>query len=155
MTRVALDSNVLAYLAGVCRSAADDAKIARMRALAALLAQSATLIAPTQTLGELFVVLRKGGASPAEAREILVEFAEAFGSAPSDKRIALSAADLVVDHQLQFWDSLIVAAAAEAGCTMLLSEDMQHGFVARGLTIVNPLVEPPHPKLAALTGAEA
>jgi len=92
MTRVALDSNILAYLAGVCRAAEDEAKIVRLRALAARLAQSVTLIAPTQALGELFVVLRKGGASPAEAREILVEFAEAFGTAASDARTALSAA---------------------------------------------------------------
>ena len=37
---------------------------------------------------------------------------------------------------------------------MLLSEDMQHGFVARGLTIVNPLADPAHSKLEALVGAE-
>ncbi|MDV3256212.1 MAG: hypothetical protein LOX97_00170, partial [Sphingomonas sp.] len=62
----------------------------------------------------------------------------------------LAAADLSVDHKLQFWDALIVSAAADAGCAMLLSEDMQHGFVTRGLTIVNPLTDAPHPKLAAL-----
>jgi predicted nucleic acid-binding protein len=32
----------------------------------------------------------------------------------------------------------------------LLSEDMQHGFVARGLTIVNPLDAAVHPKLRQL-----
>ena len=31
-----------------------------------------------------------------------------------------------------------------------MSEDMQHGFTIRGLTIINPLIEPVHPKLAAL-----
>jgi predicted nucleic acid-binding protein len=45
---------------------------------------------------------------------------------------------------------MIVSAAADAGCALLLSEDMQHGFVARGLTVVNPLAETVHPKLAAL-----
>jgi predicted nucleic acid-binding protein len=33
---------------------------------------------------------------------------------------------------------------------LLLSEDMQHGFVSRGMTVVNPFAEPTHPKLAAL-----
>lgn len=44
-------------------------------------------------------------------------------------------------------------AAAAAGCTLLLSEDMQGGFVTRGLTIVDPLREDTHPKLAALLAA--
>ncbi len=33
---------------------------------------------------------------------------------------------------------------------MLLSEDMHHGFVYRNTTIVNPLLDRPHPKLARL-----
>jgi len=153
MTRVALDSNILAYLAGVGRSAEDDAKIKRVRDLIGRLSSAASLIAPAQTLGELFVVLRRGGASAAEAREILLEFADAFGTSASETRTALAAADLVVDHQLQFWDALILTAAADAGCSLLLSEDMQHGFVTRGVTILNPLVEPAHPKLASLLTA--
>ena len=38
----------------------------------------------------------------------------------------------------RFYDSLIVAAALEAGCTRLLSEDLQHGQQIEGLTIENP-----------------
>ena len=39
------------------------------------------------------------------------------------------------------WDSLIVAAALEAECTTLYSEDMQHGQNVEGqLRIINPLV---------------
>ena len=155
MTRIALDSNILAYFAGVSRSAEDEPKIARVRDLIGRLGNVASLIAPTQTLGELFVVLRRGGASAGEARAILLEFSEAFGTSASETPTALAAADLVVDHKLQFWDALIVTAAAEAGCTMLLSEDMQDGFVTRGLTIVDPLRQETHPKLAALlTAAE-
>lgn len=153
MMRVALDSNILAYLAGVSRSAEDDGKIAKVRELVSQLAETVSLIAPAQTLGELFVVLRRSGASAEEAREVLLEFAEAFGTSASETRTALSAADLVVDHKIQFWDALIVTAAAEAGCALLLSEDMQHGFVTRGLTIVNPLTDHTHPKLAALIEA--
>lgn len=111
--------------------------------------------APAQTLGELFIVLHRAGTPSEECRTILIEFTEALGSADSASRTALAAADLVVDHKLQFWNALIVTAAAEAGCTMLLSEDMQHGFVVRGLTIVNPLAEQPHPKLAALLASPA
>ncbi len=153
MTRVALDTNILAYLAGVSRDARDDAKINRARDLISRLGDKVSLVAPAQTLGELFVVLRRSGASAGEARAILVEFSEAFATSASEIRTALAAADLVVDHQLQFWDALIVTAAAEAGCSLLLSEDMQDGFVARGLTLVNPLADKLHPKLKALLEA--
>ncbi len=150
MTRIALDSNILAYLAGVSRSAADEAKIAAVRTLIGQLGETVSLIAPAQTLGELFVVLRRSGASAEDARTILMEFSTAFGTAASEGRTMLAAADLVVDHKLQFWDALIVTAASDAGCTLLLSEDMQHGFVTRGLTVINPLHDEPYPRLAAL-----
>lgn len=150
MTRVALDTNILAYLAGVSRDVRDDAKIEQVRNLIGRLSDEVSLVAPTQTLGELFVVLRRGGASAEEARAILLEFSQAFGSPASETKTALAAADLVVDHKLQFWDALIVTAAAEAGCALLLSEDMQDGFVTRGLTVINPLRDVLHPKLAVL-----
>lgn len=149
--RVALDSNILAYLAEVERVAADEAKIQRTKALLRSL-RNESLIAPVQAMGELFVVLRKSGASPTDARLIVQRFAEDFGCPASERTTAL-AADLVVDHKLQYWDALIIAAAADAGCALLLSEDMQHGFVTRGLTVVNPFAEPVHPKLATLVAA--
>jgi len=37
-----------------------------------------------------------------------------------------------------FYDSLIVAAAAEGGCSILYSEDMQHGQRLAGVTLCNP-----------------
>ena len=42
------------------------------------------------------------------------------------------------DHNLSFYDALIVAAAMEAGCTTLYSEDLQSGRAFDGIAIVNP-----------------
>lgn len=44
------------------------------------------------------------------------------------------------DAGYSFYDSLIIAAAAQAGCNTLYSEDMQHGQLVAGLRIVNPFV---------------
>ena len=41
-------------------------------------------------------------------------------------------------YQLHFYDALVVAAALEAGCKRLLTEDLQHGQVSDGMTIENP-----------------
>jgi len=48
---------------------------------------------------------------------------------------------LAEDHRLSFYDALIVAAALEAGCDTLFSEDMQHGRTIGGLAILNPFLE--------------
>ncbi len=50
----------------------------------------------------------------------------------------VAALALARDHGLAFYDALIVAAAIEAGCDTLWSEDMQHGRKIGGVTIRNP-----------------
>jgi|SRR5271170_4723936 len=47
---------------------------------------------------------------------------------------------LARDHSLAFYDALILAAATEAGCGTLYSEDFQHGRRFGDLTIVNPFL---------------
>jgi predicted nucleic acid-binding protein len=61
-----------------------------------------------------------------------------------------AAFDLTTTGQFQIWDALIINIAAENRCRMLLSEDMQHNFTYRGVTIVNPYAIPTHPLLAPL-----
>jgi predicted nucleic acid-binding protein len=51
------------------------------------------------------------------------------------------AMSLAREHGLSFYDALIVAAAIEADCDILYSEDMQGGRVFGGLAIVNPFIE--------------
>ena len=48
---------------------------------------------------------------------------------------------LAREHGLAFYDALIVAAAREAGCDTLYSEDMQHGRRFGDLTVVNPFLQ--------------
>lgn len=43
-------------------------------------------------------------------------------------------------YQYSFYDSLIVAAALQAGCRRLLTEDLQHGQEIDGLRIENPFL---------------
>ena len=48
---------------------------------------------------------------------------------------------LARESSLAFYDALIVAAAADAGCRVLLTEDLQHGRSFGGVTIQNPFRE--------------
>jgi predicted nucleic acid-binding protein len=64
--------------------------------------------------------------------------------------VIVSATDLASDHGLTIWDSVVLSAAAEAKCRLLLSEDLQEGFTWRGVTVTNPFAITLHPILVAL-----
>lgn len=91
-----------------------------------------------QVLQEYFVATtRKLGVDPALARRKV----ELFGQLPlvSTQLVdVIGAVDLHRLHGLRFWDALIIRSAQQAGCSRLLSEDMQHGRRIDGLEIVDP-----------------
>jgi predicted nucleic acid-binding protein len=150
MRLIGLDTNFLAYLAGVDRSETDKGKIANSRKLIAQLAGQVEFIITAQALGELFVVLTRAGTSREEAQSLIKTFSDGMVRVGTTAEIFDKALALSVDHKLQIWDSLIMTASAEAGCTVLLSEDMHHGFRMGSITIINPFVEPAHPQLLVL-----
>ncbi|MCY4598473.1 MAG: PIN domain-containing protein [Acidobacteria bacterium] len=58
-------------------------------------------------------------------------------------RLYEASLDIRSRYRFAYYDSLIVAAALDAGCAMLYSEDMQHLQRIGGLTIVDPFKTPP------------
>jgi predicted nucleic acid-binding protein len=142
----AVDTTILAYAEGV-----DDAhRRDRARQSIQLIARQ-TKVIPVQVLGELFLVLmRKKLLSPFDGRVAVLRWRAACQVPETSAETLASAMDLVVAHRLQFWDAVIISAAAEARADYLLSEDMQHGFSWRGLTILNPLSDAGHSELSAL-----
>lgn len=106
---------------------------------------------PVLVLGELQRVLTgKLRRSAEQARTAALHWADAFDTADSTWAAMQSAFDLAADHGLQIWDALILSVAAEQRCRLLLSEDLQHGFTWRGVTVANPFVPQPHVLLAEL-----
>jgi predicted nucleic acid-binding protein len=148
--RVALDTNVLAYAEGV--------NGAQMRKAALELVErlpEGTALLPVQTLGELFnLLVRKAKRSPGRARKAILSWRDAFPLIETSADVMLAAADLATDHQLSIWDSVVLSAAAESGCRLLLTEDMQEGFTWKGVTVTNPFATSKHELLAALLDAE-
>ena len=59
---------------------------------------------------------------------------------PSSSGLFLEALRLRTAHQIAWYDSLIVAAAVQADCETLYSEDMQHGHRFGDLVIQNPFI---------------
>jgi predicted nucleic acid-binding protein len=150
MIRVAFDSNILGYLARVAIAEADAPKIARIAEVRTQVVSNSEVVFPVQALGELVMIMRKASISRAKVHEQISALSSQAIVAPTTRDTLVMALEVAQRYRLQHWDAVIIAASIEAGCTILLSEDMQHGFAVHGLTIINPLAEPMHPKLAAL-----
>jgi len=135
--RIALDTNLLAYAEG----AGEATRCDTARELIGLLPDNAAVV-PAQVLGELYNVLTKKLLRTRRyARTAVLEWADSFEVIDSSWRAFQAALDLCTDHELQVWDALILAVAAENQCRILLSEDFQPGFTWRGVTVVNPFAE--------------
>jgi len=150
--KVALDTNVLAYAEGVNGIDKRDVVLDLLRNL-----PKEAAVIPVQVLGELFNVLtHKAGRSRADAREAILSWRDAFPVAETTPDVMLAAADLATDHQFGIWDAVILTVASQAGCRLLLSEDLQDGFTWAGTTIANPFASPRHALLESLVdGADA
>jgi predicted nucleic acid-binding protein len=143
---IAVDTNVLVY--------AEDVSGARKQAAALGILEKLpheTTLIPVQVLGELYRVLTgKARRSPARARAAVHAWGDSYPIIESSPSILLAALDLAVEHQLHIWDAIILSAAADAGCRLLLSEDLQDGSTWRGVTVTNPFSERRHLLLDAL-----
>lgn len=136
--RVALDTNLLAYAAGIN---GQERLEATARVLETLDADE--VFVPVQALGELFsVLLRKGRWSAEDATREIARWRALTTPIPTTVDIMEAAIALATAHRFALWDSMMLAAAATAGCDLLLTEDMQDGFVWRGVRIRNPFAAP-------------
>jgi predicted nucleic acid-binding protein len=58
----------------------------------------------------------------------------------SSQALFIEAIRLTLDHHLSWYDSLIVAAAIQAQCKVLITEDLQHGRRFGDLRVENPFL---------------
>lgn len=144
--RLALDTNILVYAEGVNGEARQQAALD----LISKLPRASTFLA-VQALGELFRVLAsKSPLSPRVAQARLASWQASFPVIETSTAVLSSAIELAVQHKFSIWDAIILAAAAEADCRLLLSEDMSDGFTWRGVTVVNPFAAKKHELLTGL-----
>lgn len=125
-----LDTNILIYA-----FAAQEPRSARAETL---LADGGVI--GVQVLNEFTsVTRRKLGWHWKQIEAALAVVEELLGPAlPLTTSIHAQAVVLARDHDLSFYDALIVAAAKDAGCRILSTEDLQHGRKFGTITIENP-----------------
>lgn len=104
---------------------------------------AAGCIVSVQVLNEFASVAhRKLGRSRAEIGAAITDIVSVTGE-PVALTLALnsSARAVAAEGGVSFYDALIVAAALQAGCDTLLTEDMRAGRKFGRLTVVNPFAE--------------
>jgi predicted nucleic acid-binding protein len=149
--RIALDTNVLVYAEGVNGAAIQQTALD----LIGRLRQRHEIFLPVQVLGELFNVLTRRASRPRDiARTIILSWRDTSSLIDTSAIVMLAATDLAADHRLVIWDAVVLSAAAESGCRLLLSQDLQEGFTWGGVTIINPFSSTRHPLLARLLAGE-
>lgn len=99
----------------------------------------------TQVLSEFYVAVTRKLPQPvsdAEAAQA-VDRLLLNPTIPLDAALVRRAIQTIRSEQLSYWDGLIVAAAAEAGCELLLTEDLNHGQKIDSVRIENPFRDAP------------
>lgn len=135
---VFVDTNILLY----AHDAGAGEKRRRAAELLRQLVQSGSGVVSSQVLMEFYVNAMRKPSPPlasSDALQIVTVYAP-WVVVPTSAGTVLSALNLRQRHSLSPWDALIVAAAVEARCEQLLTEDMQHGQRIEGVEIVNPFV---------------
>ena len=110
---------------------------------------------PTATTGRIVGSIGPGPArmihgarnmSPAEMpREEAREILGLYGTwllVEADLALILGATALEEDHQLPFWDAMIVEAARRCGAAILMTGDLQDGRELGGVRVENPFRVP-------------
>jgi predicted nucleic acid-binding protein len=135
--RIFLDTNILLY------AKVDDGsdKHIKCHSLLTAVLVGSELVVSAQMLNEYYVNALKKNIIPAEIQNTVNQFISDFEIVPLTKELVPETHRICNRYQFSYWDSNIVAAALEAKCKILYTEDLQDGQVIDNtLAIINPML---------------
>ena len=129
-----IDTNVFVYFA----DGRDPAKQSVARSVLADAIGNPQCVISSQVLNEFAnVAMKKLGMTEDEARQYVESF-QSIRVVFQQSGWTVRALEIKEQHGLQFYDSLMLAAAEAAGCSEFWSEDLTDGQMYCGLKVVNP-----------------
>lgn len=132
-----IDTNVFVY--SLDAKSAANREIARDLIAAAL--EKGRGVISSQVVQEFLNAATRKFAVPLkleDAKKYLYVVLDPLCEIFSSTDLCHQALEITAEWRLSFYDALIVAAALQAECAVLYSEDMQDGQKIRGVTIRNP-----------------
>ncbi len=92
-----------------------------------------------QVVSEFYAAAtRKGRMAVAEAAAQAADWLDLFPCLPSSPTAVRTALAAAASARASYWDALLVATAAEGGCTAILTEDLADGGLLGGVRVLNP-----------------
>ena len=138
--RILADTNVLVY----AYDRSEPQKQRRALEVLDRLAVSRVGVISTQVLAEFFVAVTRKIETPLSVSEAYVRvknYLQAWTVLDLTGMIVLEAVRGVREHQFNFWDAQIWAAARLNQIPVVFSEDFNAGVVTEGVHFVNPFAE--------------
>ena len=132
--RFTLDTNLLVY-------AIDSAAGARHDAAGQIIQHAVRLECwlTLQAVSEFYAaVTRKGIVQPPDAAAQAADWLDLFPCTAASEAAARTALANAAVGRASYWDALLVATASEAGCRVILTEDLVDGADLGGVRIRNP-----------------
>ncbi len=130
-----LDTNVVVY-------AFDRSDPVKQGVARVLFESDERFVVSTQVLLETWWVLTQKLRQPLsddQASDVIHELSQ-LPVVLTDTSLVKRGIEAARRWQLAVWDPMIVEAAHSASCSVLLTEDLQHGRMYEGLTIENPFL---------------
>ena len=135
--RVFIDTNILVYAA----DQAQGKKRKTARELLLELTQSGRAVISTQVVQEFIAIAqRKLHIEDSKIRKV-VDRLSVLTIVESTFDLVRRGFDISLLNKISFWDGMIIVAAREAECSLLLTEDLSHAQILEGVRVWNPFVE--------------
>jgi len=132
--RFTLDSNLLVYSVDLDAGARHEAALRIVDN-----APDADCWLTLQSLSEFFAAVTRERIMPAaEAAAQVEDWFVLFSLTAVSASAIRTALTHAVAGRTSYWDAVLVATAAEAGCSLILTEDMGDGTTLGGVEIHNP-----------------
>jgi predicted nucleic acid-binding protein len=107
--------------------------------------EKSEIVVSTQVINEFIVVMTGKVSYPLSLETVeshVKKFRQVFDIHPIQISDCIKALSIAKRYKFSYWDSLIVAAARNSGCSLLYTEDMQSGqTIEEKLTIINPFFQ--------------
>jgi predicted nucleic acid-binding protein len=131
--KIFIDSNVWVYLF----SEDGNRKGTIAKEFVANNTVKSAFVTSCQAVNEVCNVLKRYGLAEDNIRTVIDSITNICLMQDISKEVCLLASALRESYSFSFWDSIIVATAKTAGCSVLVSEDMHDGLVMDKLQIKN------------------
>jgi predicted nucleic acid-binding protein len=132
--RFTLDTNILVYSV--------DGEAGRRHRLASEiieLAASCDCWLTLQAVSEFYTVVARKRLVPRTRAAILANsWLDLFPAVAASSAAIRLAIDGATEGNVYYWDALLIATAADAGCSAIVTEDLTDGAIINGVRVVHP-----------------